>query len=73
MEDEDLFYESMDWAEAEAKKIKHAFLTKQPIKVTLSFNEGTIKDFLKAKGYSHPTKGVYGHVLRMFLKWLRER
>jgi len=72
-EEIEIFDESCDWAEEQARKIKFKFLTQKPVVFKLSVTEQHVKDFLATKYISTTTYRSYQSLLLKFVEWLKNR
>jgi len=69
----EVFEESKDWAEEQAKEIKAKFLAQKPIVFRVPVTAKHVEDFLAEGRFAESTVKAYRALLLKFVRWLKKR
>jgi len=71
--DEELFEKSEEWAEVQAQTLKREFLSKSPVKITVTPTINHVEEYLNSRCLARSTRGSYHRILSSFLEWFNKK
>jgi len=71
--DDELLQDSSEWARMQAETLKREFLSKQPVKITVTPTIHNVEEYLNSKSLAYSTRRSYFVIISRFLEWFNRK